>query len=95
MENKIVKVEIGKLFAIVIAIVLVAIIANALLQSNYFKGSVFERGSVSIELEDGLDSKVNTWDEEVDTAIDGDEGDVDKDFSLIDNRIDGLDLQRR
>lgn len=42
METKVVKLEIGKVLAIVIAIVVVASVAGVLLQSNYFQGNIGE-----------------------------------------------------
>lgn len=40
MKTKVVKLEIGKLLAIIIAIVAIAALATFLLQSSYFKGDI-------------------------------------------------------
>ena len=40
MEQKVVKFEIGKILAIVIAVVVIAGVASVFLQSTYFKGDI-------------------------------------------------------
>jgi hypothetical protein len=48
MEQKVVKVEIGKVFAVVIAIVAVALIAAFFIQSSYFQGTA-DRPVISVQ----------------------------------------------
>ncbi len=47
METKVVKFEIGKLLALVIAIVVIASVAGVILQSNYFQGNI--RGGKEVQ----------------------------------------------
>jgi hypothetical protein len=55
METKVVKLEIGKLLAFVIAVVVVASVAGVVIQNNYFKGSVpgVDSGAYSAEVSSG------------------------------------------
>jgi hypothetical protein len=47
MEQKVVKIEIGKVFAVVIAIIAIALVAALFIQSSYFQGKAGRPGVIT------------------------------------------------